>query len=96
MLASISSLGRPCIVTLRVLILAFGAALSQREQIGAGLVDRRWGLMFPGLGLLAMAGAFIGVRERRDGMPFAMTVVFLSHRSSRPPYCSGPLWFSTR
>jgi cytochrome d ubiquinol oxidase subunit II len=59
-----------------VLIVAFGAALSNRERIGADLGDRRWGLVFPGLGLLAMAGVFIGVRQRRDGMPFAMTVVF--------------------
>jgi hypothetical protein len=31
-----------------------------------------------GAHLLAMAGVFIGVRERRDGMPFAMTVVFFT------------------
>jgi cytochrome d ubiquinol oxidase subunit II len=61
---------------LAVLILAFGAALLQRERIGADLADRRWGLVFPGVGLLAMAGVFIGARKRRDGMPFLMTVVF--------------------
>ena len=32
--------------------------------------------MFPGLGLLAMAGVFLGVHWRRDSLPFAMTVVF--------------------
>jgi cytochrome d ubiquinol oxidase subunit II len=32
--------------------------------------------VFPGLALLAMAGILLGVRERRDGMPFAMTVAF--------------------
>jgi cytochrome d ubiquinol oxidase subunit II len=58
------------------LVLAFAAALLYREQIGADLADRRWGLVFPGLGLLAIAGVFIGARERLDGMPFVMTVVF--------------------
>jgi cytochrome d ubiquinol oxidase subunit II len=61
---------------LTVLILAFVAAVFHRGQIGADLADRRWGLVFPGLGLLAMAGIFLGVHWRHDGMPFAMTVVF--------------------
>jgi cytochrome bd ubiquinol oxidase subunit II len=39
-------------------------------------LDSPWGLVFPGVGLLAMAGVFIGVRERCDGVPFAMTAVF--------------------
>jgi cytochrome bd ubiquinol oxidase subunit II len=59
-----------------VLIVAFGAALANRERIGADLSDRLWGLIFPGIGLLAMAGILIGVRQRRDSMPFAMTVAF--------------------
>jgi cytochrome d ubiquinol oxidase subunit II len=59
-----------------VLIVAFGAALWNRERIGADLSDRLWGLVFPGIGLLAMAGILIGVRQRRDSMPFAMTVAF--------------------
>jgi alcohol dehydrogenase (cytochrome c) len=61
---------------LAILVLAFCSALLHREQIGADLADRRWGLVFPGLGLLAMAGVFIGAREHRDGMPFAMAVSF--------------------
>lgn len=32
--------------------------------------------MFPALGLLAIGGVFMRVRWRRDGMPFAMTVLF--------------------
>jgi cytochrome d ubiquinol oxidase subunit II len=32
--------------------------------------------VFPALGLLAIGGVFMGVRWRRDGMPFAMTVLF--------------------
>jgi cytochrome bd ubiquinol oxidase subunit II len=59
-----------------VLALAFFAALFDRERIGTGLADRRWGLVFPAVGLLAIGGVFMGVRWRRDGMPFAMTVLF--------------------
>jgi cytochrome bd ubiquinol oxidase subunit II len=64
------------IVVLAVLVLAFIEALFERQRIGANLADRLWGLVFPGVGVLAMAGVLIGVRERRDGMPFAMTVLF--------------------
>ena len=64
------------IAVLVVLALAFGAALMDRERIGTNLADRRWGLVFPGLGLLAMAGVFLGVRWRYDGLPFLLTVVF--------------------
>jgi cytochrome d ubiquinol oxidase subunit II len=59
-----------------VLIVAFGAALWNRERIGADLSGRLWGLIFPGIGLLAIAGILVGVRQRRDGIPFAMTVAF--------------------
>jgi cytochrome d ubiquinol oxidase subunit II len=59
-----------------VLIVAFGAALSNRERIGADLSGRLWGLIFPGIGLLAIVGILVGVRQRRDGIPFAMTVAF--------------------
>jgi cytochrome d ubiquinol oxidase subunit II len=64
------------IAVLIVLLWAFGAALVNRAQIGTDLADRAWGLVFPGLGLLAMAGVFFGVRWHHDSMPFAMTVVF--------------------
>jgi cytochrome d ubiquinol oxidase subunit II len=64
------------VAVLAAIVLAFDAAVFERRAIGADLGDRLWGLVFPVLGLLAMAGVFIGVRERNDGMPFAMTVVF--------------------
>ena len=64
------------VAVLVVLVLAFVAAVFEPQRIGANLSHRLWGLVFPGIALLAMAGVFIGVRERRDGMPFAMTVVF--------------------
>jgi cytochrome bd ubiquinol oxidase subunit II len=59
-----------------MLIIAFDAAFFTRRQIGGDIGGRLWGLVFPGLGLLAMAGVFVGVRQRRDGIPFAMTVTF--------------------
>jgi cytochrome d ubiquinol oxidase subunit II len=64
------------IAVLVALILAFGAAVFEHRRIGADLSNRLWGLIFPAIGLLAMAGVLIGVRQRRDGMPFAMTVAF--------------------
>jgi len=64
------------LAVLLVLMVAFDAAFWDRERIGTDFGNRLWGLIFPGLGLLAMAGVLIGVRERRDGMPFAMTVAF--------------------
>jgi cytochrome d ubiquinol oxidase subunit II len=64
------------VAALAAIVLAFDAAVFERRQIGADLSDRLWGLVFPGIALLAMAEVFIGVRERRDGMPFAMTVLF--------------------
>jgi cytochrome bd ubiquinol oxidase subunit II len=64
------------LMLLVVLIVAFDAAIFTRRQIGGDIADRLWGLVFPGLGLLAIAGVFIGVRQQRDGMPFAMTVTF--------------------
>jgi len=59
-----------------VLAVAFGETLAERGRIGANLADRSWGLVFPCLGLLAMIGVFLGVHRRRDGLPFAMTVIF--------------------
>jgi cytochrome bd ubiquinol oxidase subunit II len=64
------------IAVLIVMLWAFGAALVNRAQIGADLSDRMWGLVFPGIGLLAMAGVILGVRWRHDSMPFLMTVAF--------------------
>jgi cytochrome bd ubiquinol oxidase subunit II len=64
------------IAVLGLLVLAFDVTLYDRKRIGVDLTDRLWGIVFPGLGLLAMAGVLIGVRERRDGVPFVMTVAF--------------------
>jgi cytochrome d ubiquinol oxidase subunit II len=56
--------------------LAFAAALGERARISSSLLDRSWGLIFPILGLLAMYGVFVGVRERRDAWPFFMSGIF--------------------
>ncbi len=39
--------------------------------------ERRWGLVFPAIGVLALLGLVRGTRRRRyDGVPFAATVLF--------------------
>jgi cytochrome bd ubiquinol oxidase subunit II len=64
------------VAVLVVLAAAFNETLAERERIATDLEDRSWGLIFPAIGLLAMAGVFLGVRWRRDGLPFVMTVLF--------------------
>jgi cytochrome bd ubiquinol oxidase subunit II len=59
-----------------VLAVAFDAALADREHIAGALVSRRWGLIFPAIGLLAIIGVLVSARYGRDGQPFAMTLVF--------------------
>ena len=62
---------------LMMLALATVASVSERDRaVGAVLLDRAWGLVFPALGLLAMFGIFMGARRRRDAWPFPMTVLF--------------------
>jgi cytochrome d ubiquinol oxidase subunit II len=63
-------------MALAVLCAACVAALAEREQIAGALVNRRWGSIFPFLGLLAMVGIFASVRLRREAWPFALTVLF--------------------
>ena len=63
-------------IALAVLCIAFIAALGERERIAGALVSRRWGLIFPFIGLLAMVGIFASVRRRRDAWPFVLTVLF--------------------
>jgi cytochrome d ubiquinol oxidase subunit II len=70
----ISWLAGAVLVVLGIAIIA--ALFARARMTGTLFLDRPWGLVFPGLGLMAMAGVFIGVRERRDGVPFAMTAVF--------------------
>jgi cytochrome d ubiquinol oxidase subunit II len=64
------------IAVLVLLAAAFEQTLAERERIATDLEDRSWGLIFPAIGLVAMAGVFLGVRWRRDALPFVMTVLF--------------------
>jgi cytochrome bd ubiquinol oxidase subunit II len=60
-----------------VLGLAGGAAFVERTRAtGIMFLGRSWGLAFPLIALLAMVGVFAAVKRRRDGWPYALTVVF--------------------
>jgi cytochrome d ubiquinol oxidase subunit II len=59
-----------------VVMVAFAAAIIQRDRIPTSLADRGWGLIFPIGGLIAMLGVFVGVRKRRDSWPFLMSASF--------------------
>jgi cytochrome bd ubiquinol oxidase subunit II len=62
---------------LAVLVLAAFAAFGDRARAtGIEFLGRNWGLAFPLIALLAIIGIFQAVRRRRDGWPFALTVVF--------------------
>jgi cytochrome bd ubiquinol oxidase subunit II len=51
-----------------VLALATAASIGERDLIIGGVFSgRRWGLVFPAIGLLAMFGIFGAARARRDG-----------------------------
>ncbi len=59
------------------LAVAAMASIAERDRVvGDVLLDRAWGFVFPVIGLMAMFGVFAGARRRRDGWPFAMTVLF--------------------
>jgi cytochrome d ubiquinol oxidase subunit II len=64
------------IAVLAVLALAAIAAVFDRNRILGAAADRLWGLVFPAIGLAAMAGIFVGVRRQRDSWPFLMTILF--------------------
>jgi cytochrome bd ubiquinol oxidase subunit II len=64
------------VAVLVVLAAAFHETLAERDRIATDLEDRAWGLIFPVIGLAAMGGVLLGVRWRRDGLPFVMTMVF--------------------
>jgi cytochrome d ubiquinol oxidase subunit II len=60
---------------LAVLFVAFNVAFGSSVLAQSNLLTRPWGFVFPGIGLLALAGVFVGAHGRRDRLPFAMTVL---------------------
>ena len=62
---------------LAVLALAFAVTFDYSVLARSNLHARPWGLVFPVVGVLALAGLAVGVRRRRrDAVPFAITTVF--------------------
>jgi cytochrome bd ubiquinol oxidase subunit II len=61
---------------LAVLALAFALTFDYSILARGHLQERPWGLAFPAIGVLALAGIVIGARRKHDGLPFAMTVLF--------------------
>ena len=59
-----------------VLLLAFSVTFDYSIVARGHLHERTWGYVFPVVGVLALAGAAVGARVKRDGLPFAMTVLF--------------------
>jgi cytochrome d ubiquinol oxidase subunit II len=61
---------------LAVLFLAFTVTLGYRPLAQSNLYARPWGLVFPVIGVLALAAIVAGAGKQRDSFPFAMTVLF--------------------
>ncbi len=59
-----------------VLGIAFSVTLDYSEIAKGHWGERRWGLVFPVIGVLALAAIVIGARRDRAVLPFLMTVVF--------------------
>ena len=66
-------------IVFAILGLAFLACIS----VDAGAIaqnhlrDRGWGWVFPAIAAAALVGVLVGARQRRDRVPFALTVVFI-------------------
>ena len=58
------------------MFLAFAVTFDYSVLARSHLQARPWGLVFPAIGVLALAGILVGARRKRDGLPFAMTVLF--------------------
>jgi len=61
---------------LAILFLAFAVTFDYSVLARSNLQGRPWGLVFPVLGVLALLGVFVSARRQRDGLPFALTVLF--------------------
>jgi cytochrome d ubiquinol oxidase subunit II len=58
------------------MVVAFIVTARASTVARQNLHARPWGLIFTALGMLALIAVFIGDRVKRDGFPFAMTVLF--------------------
>jgi len=68
----------PLLATAVVGILIFAtvtAFVDRARMTGSLFMGRPWGFVFPLIGLIAIAGIFVGARRRLDSWPFTMTVV---------------------
>jgi cytochrome d ubiquinol oxidase subunit II len=54
---------------------AFVAALAMHLRVMHRWIERPWIVVFPGIGVLAVAAMLLGIRRRRDGWPFAAAAV---------------------
>jgi cytochrome d ubiquinol oxidase subunit II len=61
---------------LAVLFLAFTFTFDFSVLARSNLYARLWGLVFPAVGVVALAGTLVGARLRADVLPFAMTGLF--------------------
>jgi cytochrome bd ubiquinol oxidase subunit II len=59
-----------------VLFLAFTVTFDYSVVARSGLHSRPWGVMFPLIGLGALAAILLGAHGKRDQLPFVLTVVF--------------------
>jgi len=58
------------------LFLAFTVTFDYSVVARSGLHSRPWGIAFPLIGLAALAAILLGVRGKRDQLPFVLTVLF--------------------
>jgi cytochrome d ubiquinol oxidase subunit II len=61
---------------LSVLFLAFTFTFDYSVFARSNLYARLWGLMFPAIALVALAGSLVSARRQSDSLPFAMTGLF--------------------
>jgi cytochrome d ubiquinol oxidase subunit II len=61
---------------LAIVFVAFAVTFDYSVLAQSNLHGRSWGLAFPVLGALVLLGIVIGAWKQRDGVPFAMTVLF--------------------
>lgn len=59
-----------------VLAIAVSLTLDHSVVAKSHWGDRRWGVAFPAIGVLALLGILAGARKKHDVLPFAMTALF--------------------